>query len=94
MFLVLKTTNVHVYRNDRLAKWGSPYLDEHGEEDAELRRGKPLLLSEDRYASLEKLWLSHGFDHDFRILSQTLLNRQRVGNGVFVALGGDVVPII
>lgn len=85
MFLVLKTTNVHVYRKDRLAKWGSPYLDEHGEEDPELRRGKPLLLSEDRYAALQKLWLSHGFDHDFRVLSQTFLNRQWAGNGVFLA---------
>jgi Proteolysis_6 C-terminal len=73
VFLVLKTTGVCVYRNDRLAMWGSPYLDEHGEEDAELRRGKPLFLNRDRYAALERLWLTHGFDQNARILSHTAL---------------------
>jgi hypothetical protein len=73
VFLLLKTTNVNVYRGDRVAVWGSPFLDEHGEEDAELRRGKPLLLSRERYAALERLWLSHGFDHNARMLQQTVL---------------------
>jgi Proteolysis_6 C-terminal len=73
VFLALKTTGVCVYRNDRLAMWGSPYLDEHGEEDAELRRGKPLFLSHERYSSLERLWLTHGFDQNARIIAHTVL---------------------
>lgn len=36
----------------RHAFWGSPYLDEHGEEDSHLRRGKPLYLNPSRYPLL------------------------------------------
>lgn len=75
VFLVLKMTSVIVSRDRRRSRWGSPYLDEHGEEDHELHRGKPLFLSKERYESLEKLWLSHGFDHDFRILNSSQLPR-------------------
>jgi hypothetical protein len=34
----------------------SPYLDTHGEEDAELRRGRPLYLQPKIYAHLSRLW--------------------------------------
>jgi len=68
IFLVLKMTTVQVLRNDRTSSWGSPYLDAHGEEDKELNRGKPLFLNKDRYASLERLWLTHGFDQDARMM--------------------------
>lgn len=73
VLLVLKMTSVIVFREKRNSRWGSPYLDEHGEEDHELHRGKPLYLSKERYESLEKLWLSHGFDHDFRVLHSSQL---------------------
>ncbi len=69
VFLLLKQTCVMVMRHKRKSQWGSPYLDEHGEEDNELHRGKPLHLSVERYQGLEHLWLSHRFDHDFRILN-------------------------
>jgi len=74
VFLILKMTSVLVLRDERRAIWGSPYLDEHGEEDVELRRGKPLFLSKVRYGTLQRLWLTHGFDHDSRILASTARN--------------------
>jgi len=81
IFLVLKLTSVLVLREERRAIWGSPYLDEHGEEDVELRRGKPLFLSEERYRALQRLWLTHGFDHNSRILASTA--RQDLGLALF-----------
>ncbi|KAK1864834.1 hypothetical protein I4F81_007372 [Pyropia yezoensis] len=75
VLLVLKLTAVIVLRGDRRALWGSPYLDEYGEEDADLRRGKPLYLSPHRVAALERLWLRHGWDGDSRLLAATLLAR-------------------
>lgn len=71
VFLLLKNTRVHIIRKDRGARWGSPYLDSHGEEDQYLSRGKPLFLNKDRYSVLEDLWLFHGFDQDYGILSLT-----------------------
>jgi hypothetical protein len=43
--------------------WPSPYLDAYGEEDIDLRRGKPLFLCQERYASLTAmvLWLCFFF---------------------------------
>lgn len=75
--MVLKQTSVVVIRDSRRkSRWGSPYLDAHGEEDHELHRGKPLFLSAERYEALEKLWLSHRFDNDFRILNNNFLDAQ------------------
>lgn len=72
VFLVLNITSVQVIREDRSSNWGSPYLDAHGEEDENLDRGKPLFLNMERYSTLERLWLTHGFDQDSRILSITM----------------------
>lgn len=63
VFLLVNSSTVVVIRGLRAALWGSVYLDKHGEEDAELRRGKPLYLSEERYRLLEQQWLTHNFDH-------------------------------
>lgn len=73
VFLILKITCVQLFRKDRTTIWGSPYLDAHGEEDKKFVRGKPLILNRERYASLERLWLTHGFDLDSRILTTTVL---------------------
>lgn len=73
VYLILKTTIVRVYRQNRRTNWGSPYLDEHGEEDLELHRGKPLHLSSERYENLNKLWLLNEFDHNARVLRHTML---------------------
>ncbi|XP_076043889.1 ubr3 ubiquitin ligase [Oratosquilla oratoria] len=63
MFLVINSSTVIVIRGIRACVWGCVHLDAFGEEDRELKRGKPLYLSEDRYKLLEQQWLSHSFDH-------------------------------
>ena len=70
VFLILKTSMVLLLRGDRRCIWGSPYLDAFGEEDSELKRGKPLFLNASRYESLERLWITHGLDHSSRIQNQ------------------------
>lgn len=60
-------------RGDRIAQWGSPYLDEHGEEDIDLRRGKPLHLNAARYAQLRRLWVTQGIEHDSHVLAKSSL---------------------
>ena len=37
----------------------SPYVDDHGEEDPGLRRGRPLHLDRERMSTLARLWASH-----------------------------------
>merc|ERR1740116_190298 len=55
-----------VIRGKRACIWGSIYLDAFGEEDRELKRGKPLFLNYERYQLLETQWLAHRFDHTNR----------------------------
>jgi len=62
VYLSVQTSTILVTRDKRAGQWGSLYLDAHGEEDRGLKRGKPLLLSEERFAMLEHHWLSHSFD--------------------------------
>ncbi|ROT84089.1 putative E3 ubiquitin-protein ligase UBR3 isoform X1 [Penaeus vannamei] len=63
IFLVINSSTVIVIRGPRVCLWGCVHLDSFGEEDRDLKRGKPLYLSEDRYRLLEQQWLSHAFDH-------------------------------
>ncbi|KAL3273063.1 hypothetical protein HHI36_014518 [Cryptolaemus montrouzieri] len=63
VFLVVTSTYIIVIRGHRACLWGSLYLDEFEEEDRDLKRGKPLYLSQDRYKLLEQQWLAHRFDH-------------------------------
>lgn len=72
IFLVLKTTYVVLLRQERRSYWKSIYLDSHGEEDPNLRRGKTLYLSEQRYEELQRLWLTQGFDYDSKILNNSI----------------------
>ena len=37
----------------------APYVDDHGEEDAGLRRGRPLHLDAERMRTLNRLWAQH-----------------------------------
>ncbi|XP_061179951.1 E3 ubiquitin-protein ligase ubr3-like [Saccostrea echinata] len=62
MFLLINSTIVVVIRGPRATLWGSVYLDDHGEEDRDLKRGKPLYLSKERYHLLQQQWLTHSFD--------------------------------
>ncbi|XP_046390043.1 E3 ubiquitin-protein ligase Ubr3 isoform X2 [Ischnura elegans] len=63
MYLVVTSSYIIVIRGKRACLWGSVYLDSFGEEDRELKRGKPLYLSPGRYQLLEQQWLAHRFDH-------------------------------
>ncbi|KAL2613856.1 hypothetical protein R1flu_025548 [Riccia fluitans] len=70
VFLMLRRTTILLQRCERQANWPSPYLDAFGEEDLE-QRGKPLYLSEERYASLAAMVASHGLDYSSLVLAQT-----------------------
>ncbi|VDD75860.1 unnamed protein product [Mesocestoides corti] len=61
--LEINTSLVHVSLGLSSCEWGSIYLDSYGEEDLDLKRGKPLFLNEERFAMLESQWLSHSFRH-------------------------------
>ncbi|KAK9537595.1 hypothetical protein VZT92_005199 [Zoarces viviparus] len=63
IFLLINASVIIIIRGHRFCLWGSVYLDAHGEEDRDLRRGKPLFLCEERYRVLEHQWGSHTFDH-------------------------------
>ncbi|CAK9812220.1 E3 ubiquitin-protein ligase UBR3 [Anthophora quadrimaculata] len=63
IYLVVTSTYIVVIRGQRVCLWGSLYLDDFEEEDRDLKRGKPLYLSQDRYQLLEQQWLAHRFDH-------------------------------
>jgi len=57
-FLVHKCQTV-LLRGPHAAYWSSPFLDDFGEEDSGLRRGRPLRLDAARMASLHQLWTRH-----------------------------------
>jgi len=65
-FLAVNSATIVVIRGKRACIWGSIYLDAFGEEDRELKRGKPLFLNMERYQLLETQWLAHRFDHTNR----------------------------
>ncbi|XP_014668965.1 PREDICTED: E3 ubiquitin-protein ligase UBR3-like isoform X2 [Priapulus caudatus] len=62
VFLAINSSLVIVISGARAGIWGSVYLDSFGEEDRDLRRGKPLYLSDVRYRLLEQQWINHSFD--------------------------------
>ncbi|XP_060803567.1 E3 ubiquitin-protein ligase Ubr3 [Amyelois transitella] len=66
IFLVVTSTYIVVIRGRRACLWGSLYLDDYDEEDRDLKRGKPLYLSQDRLELLQAQWLAHRFDHTKR----------------------------
>ncbi|CAH8500075.1 unnamed protein product [Schistosoma turkestanicum] len=61
--LEVNTSIVYVSLGTYVSDWGSVYLDEYGEEDLELKRGKPLFLNAERFALLENQWITHSFRH-------------------------------
>ncbi|PKI62078.1 hypothetical protein CRG98_017451 [Punica granatum] len=73
VFLMIRRTTILLQRSARQAPWPSPYLDAFGEEDIEMHRGKPLYLNEERYAALNYMVASHGFDRSSKVLRQTTL---------------------
>eukprot|EP00850_Spirogloea_muscicola_P019997 SM000205S06204 [mRNA] locus=s205:3198:12812:+ [translate_table: standard] len=71
VFLLIRSTSVVLLRGQRSSIWPSPYLDAHGEEDENLRRGKPLYLNAERYEALTAMVASHGLDHNSLVLAST-----------------------
>ncbi|XP_070564707.1 E3 ubiquitin-protein ligase UBR3-like [Ptychodera flava] len=63
LYLGVNSSTVIIVRGQRACAWGSLYLDSHGEEDRDLRRGKPLHLSRERFQVLEQLWKTLSIDH-------------------------------
>jgi len=59
IFFLLHKCVVLLIHNNKSAYSLSLYVDEHGEEDVGLRRGRPLYLHKDRYECLQKLWSQH-----------------------------------
>uniref|UniRef100_A0ACD5TSD6 Uncharacterized protein n=1 Tax=Avena sativa TaxID=4498 RepID=A0ACD5TSD6_AVESA len=74
IFLLVRKTTILLQRSARLAFWPSLYLDAFGEEDHEMHRGKPLYLSQERYAALTYLVASHSLDRTSEVLRQTTIN--------------------
>lgn len=69
-FLVQKCT-VLVMHNNKSAYSASVFVDQHGEEDPGLRRGRPLFLNEARYKALEHLWRQQGIPREVAQIRST-----------------------
>jgi len=69
-FLVQKCT-VLLIHNKKSAYSASLYVDENGEEDTGLRRGRPLFLKQERYEALENLWRQHGIPREVAQIRST-----------------------
>jgi len=69
-FLVQKCT-VLLMHNNKSAYSPSLYVDEHGEEDPSLRRGRPLFLNAERYRALEVLWRQQGIPREVAQIRST-----------------------
>ncbi|KAL6041113.1 Bromodomain adjacent to zinc finger domain, 2A [Balamuthia mandrillaris] len=62
MFLLVRTSGVLLISDEKACIWGSPYLDQFGEEDVSFRRGKPLRLEERVYNHLNNVFLNQRLD--------------------------------
>ncbi|CAF3403343.1 unnamed protein product [Rotaria sp. Silwood1] len=63
VMLDIQTTLIAICLTDTYGYWHSLYLDQHGEEDPKLKRGKTLYLNLNRLAVLRTLWLTATFDY-------------------------------
>ena len=59
VFLLLNRSSTLFVRGVFASFGPSPYVDCYGEEDINLRRGRPLSLSKERYERLRQTWLHH-----------------------------------
>jgi hypothetical protein len=70
---------VLLLRSQRASASQSPYLDAHGEEDVDLRRGRPLQLAGACYSQLSQLWAQAALDFDSYMLRHCRLMVQPAG---------------
>ncbi|KAI9909055.1 hypothetical protein PsorP6_014486 [Peronosclerospora sorghi] len=59
LFFLLRSSSVLLVYGPRSSYFGSPYLDMFGEEDINVRRGRPLYLSAKRMKALQALYATH-----------------------------------
>lgn len=59
MFFLIRSSSVLLVYGPRSSYFGSPYLDMFGEEDINLRRGRPLYLNSKRMKVLQMLYATH-----------------------------------
>lgn len=71
IFFLIQKCTVLLMHNNKSAYSPSLYVDEHGEEDVGLRRGRPLYFSEERYQVLETLWRTHGIPREVSQIRST-----------------------
>jgi len=71
IFFLIQKCTVLLMHNNKSAYSPSLYVDEHGEEDVGLRRGRPLFFSEERYQVLETLWRTHGIPREVSQIRST-----------------------
>jgi hypothetical protein len=74
IFLLMRTTQVLLLRGNRVCTLPSIYLDQHGEENYELRRTQGLYKSELRLNEVRRLWLTAGFDFNTHILHKSSIS--------------------
>lgn len=70
-FLLLKSTKLIVACGTRIARLPSLYLDDQGDDAADLLRGKRLTLSNERFQYLQRLWTAAAFDMDSRVYDES-----------------------
>eukprot|EP01006_Ploeotia_vitrea_P028249 TRINITY_DN60973_c0_g1_i1.p1 TRINITY_DN60973_c0_g1~~TRINITY_DN60973_c0_g1_i1.p1 ORF type:complete len:1007 (-),score=101.74 TRINITY_DN60973_c0_g1_i1:101-2863(-) len=68
-FMIIRTTQILVVHQQRVAMLQPVYLDCHGEEDKELRRGRPMHVSRCRLQQLMELVSNCRFGQDANVLS-------------------------
>lgn len=71
IFFLLQKCTILLMHNNKSAYSPSIYVDEHGEEDPGLRRGRPLFLNEARYRALEGLWRQQGIPREVAQIRST-----------------------
>lgn len=71
IFFLIQKCTVLLMHNNKSAYSPSLYVDEHGEEDPGLRRGRPLFLNQARYRALELLWRQQGIPREVAQIRST-----------------------
>ncbi|POM70587.1 Hypothetical protein PHPALM_12948 [Phytophthora palmivora] len=59
LFFLMRSSSVLLVFGPRSSYFGSPYLDMFGEEDINVRRGRPLYLNAKRVKALQALYANH-----------------------------------
>jgi hypothetical protein len=71
IFFLVQKCIVLLIHNKKSAYSASLYVDENGEEDTGIQRGRPLYLKSDRYEALENSWRTHGIPREVAQIRST-----------------------